>query len=223
MGRVLFALIVGIGGVAILASLGFWQVQRLGEKEALLAEIDARIGAAPVSLPVAPDPTRDRYLPVTVTGRFVPGQIAMLASVKTVGAVHRIIRPFDTGTTRILVDIGWVRAGVTPPAALSGEMVLAGNLDWPREADSFTAPPDAKTGLWFAREVPDMAAHLDTDPVLLVLREKAVDGITPLPVDTARIPNDHLQYAITWFSLAAIWAGMTAFYIFRAKPKGSAL
>jgi surfeit locus 1 family protein len=34
-------------------------------------------------------------------------------------------------------------------------------------------------------------------------------------VDTARIPNDHLQYAITWFSLAAIWLGMSLFFLRR--------
>jgi len=41
-----------------------------------------------------------------------------------------------------------------------------------------------------------------------------------LPVDTARIPNDHLQYAITWFSLAAIWLGMSLFFLRRRRaPK----
>ena len=46
---------------------------------------------------------------------------------------------------------------------------------------------------------------------------------TPLPVDTAAIPNDHLQYAITWFSLAAIWIAMSIAFILRARraPKKS--
>lgn len=221
MGRVLFALIVGIGGVAVLASLGIWQMQRLSWKEALVAEIDNRIAAAPVALPDSPDPVRDRYLPVRVTGHFVEGQAKMLASAKHVGAVHRIIVPFDTGTRRVLVDTGWVRAGKAVPALPEGDVALTGNLDWPREADGFTAPPDLAAGLWFARDVPALAAHLDTAPVMLVLRDP-VPGITAWPVNTAGIPNDHLQYAITWFSLATLWAGMTAFYIFRARPKGSA-
>jgi surfeit locus 1 family protein len=42
-----------------------------------------------------------------------------------------------------------------------------------------------------------------------------VPGVSALPVDTARIPNDHLQYAITWFSLAAIWLGMSLFFLRR--------
>ena len=36
-----------------------------------------------------------------------------------------------------------------------------------------------------------------------------------MPVDTTRIPNDHLQYAITWFSLAAIWAAMSLYFVRR--------
>ncbi|MEQ9054268.1 MAG: SURF1 family cytochrome oxidase biogenesis protein, partial [Roseovarius confluentis] len=59
----------------------------------------------------------------------------------------------------------------------------------------------------------------------LVARElsQPEDAVTPLPVDTAHIPNDHLQYAITWFSLAAIWLGMTAFYIFRGRGAAKGL
>jgi surfeit locus 1 family protein len=40
-----------------------------------------------------------------------------------------------------------------------------------------------------------------------------------LPVDTAGIPNDHLEYAVTWFSLAAIWAGMTGFFLWRTRAR----
>jgi surfeit locus 1 family protein len=76
--------------------------------------------------------------------------------------------------------------------------------------------------IWFARDVPAMAAALGTDPVLVVQRERTELGspISPLPVDTSAIPNDHLQYAITWFSLAAVWSAMTFFFL-RRKPAAS--
>jgi surfeit locus 1 family protein len=62
-----------------------------------------------------------------------------------------------------------------------------------------------------------MSAALDTKPVLVVARAMSFEdgGVTPLPVDTARIPNDHLQYAITWFSLAAIWTAMSLYFVRR--------
>ncbi|HCT33990.1 MAG TPA: SURF1 family protein, partial [Sulfitobacter sp.] len=103
-----------------------------------------------------------------------------------------------------------------------GPATVTGNLQWPRETDSFTPEADLKGNIWFARDVPDMAQTLGTEPVLLVARSSTPQpaGISPLPVDTARIPNDHLQYAITWFSLAAIWLGMSLFFLRRRRaPK----
>ena len=51
MRRTLFLLIVGLGGAAILIWLGVWQIQRLAWKEAIIADINTRIAAAPVDLP----------------------------------------------------------------------------------------------------------------------------------------------------------------------------
>ena len=67
-----------------------------------------------------------------------------------------------------------------------------------------------------------MAAALGTEPVLVVAREISgfATDTTPLPIDTSGIPNDHLQYAITWFALALIWAGMTVTLVLRiSRPR----
>ena len=105
----------------------------------------------------------------------------------------------------------------------AGCAAIEGNLVWPNETDSYTPPPDAKTGLWFARDVHAMAAHLATEPVMVVLRrtDEMTPAALPMPVDTATIPNDHLQYAITWFLLAAVWAGMTLFYLWRIRRQAN--
>lgn len=221
--RLWFGLIVGVVGVGILVSLGIWQVQRLAWKEDLLARIETQIAAPPVPLRQALEPEVQRYSPVTVTGAFdvETPPIRILASRKTVGAVYRIIRPFqaeDYG--RILVDTGWVvdDAG-TPPALSAGRITLVGNLDTPNEADGFTPAPDLDGNIWFARDVPQMARALSTEPALVVLRDAPESdlGVTPWPVDTAGIPNDHLQYAITWFSLAVIWGAMTVYFLLRTR------
>jgi surfeit locus 1 family protein len=64
-----------------------------------------------------------------------------------------------------------------------------------------------------------MAAALGTEPVLIVARTDTGDGITPLPVDTAGIPNNHLNYALTWFCLAAVWLGMTLLLLWRIRRR----
>ncbi|MEO0748023.1 MAG: SURF1 family cytochrome oxidase biogenesis protein, partial [Pseudomonadota bacterium] len=51
MTRTILFLVFGLTGIAVLVSLGMWQVQRLAWKEGVLAQIDARIAALPVALP----------------------------------------------------------------------------------------------------------------------------------------------------------------------------
>lgn len=220
MNRLLFAMLIGAGGLAILLYLGTWQVQRLAWKQGLLADIEARIVEAPIPLPAQPDPETDRYQPVTMTGTFRPDTARMLASRRHTGAVYRHIAAFDTEQSgAVLVDVGWTPVDIDLPPLPSGVMTLTGNLDWPIEADSFTPEPDLAQSLWYARDVPALAEALGTTPVLVVLRDASNPpiGATPWPVDTAGIPNDHLQYAITWFSLAVIWTGMTALFAFRNR------
>lgn len=222
MRRYLVPLIFGVAGFAVLASLGFWQLQRLAWKEGVLAEIDGRIGDAPVALPVAPETPRDRYLPVRVTGRTTGHDINVLVSVKDTGAGFRVISAFETEEgRRILVDEGFIRQAEKgapfPPAA----MTVLGNLHWPDEVDRFTPEPDFSAGIWFARDVPVLAEALGTEPVLIVAR--AIEGTapraTPMPVTTTGIPNNHLGYAVQWFGLALVWAGMTLFLLWRIRQR----
>jgi surfeit locus 1 family protein len=55
--------------------------------------------------------------------------------------------------------------------------------------------------------------------LIIVARTDTGDGIEPIPVDTSSIPNDHWGYAITWFSLALVWAMMTGALIWRITRK----
>jgi surfeit locus 1 family protein len=120
---------------------------------------------------------------------------------------------------RIMVQRGFVEeeARTTPRAPHAA--TVEGNLHWPDDASSSTPPPDAKTGLWFARDVPAMAAKLQTEPTLIVARAPTGDGIAPMPVDTSGIPDNHWGYAIQWFLLAATWAGMTVFLLWRIRTR----
>lgn len=220
MARVVFLVFFGMAGCGILVWLGTWQVQRLGWKQDILADIDGRISAEPAPLSVAPDPDADKYMPVKVSGTVSDTELHVLVSVKHVGPGYRIIAPFQTGDGRlILLDRGFVPTEAKNVASLTGPMTVIGNLHWPDEIDSYTPEPDMAGNTWFARDVPRMAAALGTEPVLLIARSQTDPDITPLPVDTAGVPNDHLQYAITWFSLALIWAAMTAYFLWRTRAK----
>ncbi len=220
MRRVLFLLIFGVAGLAILLSLGTWQMRRLAWKEGLLAEIDNRIAGATVPLPALPDPDQDKYLPVAITGVFDTQELHVLVSVKMVGPGYRIIAPFVTDSgRRVLVDRGFVSTEAKQAARAPGPLEVSGNLHWPDEIDGYTPEPDRNSNIWFARDVPAMAAELGTEPVLVIARSRTDPGVTPLPVASAGIPNDHLQYAITWFGLALVWVAMTLLFLWRSRAR----
>lgn len=226
MRRILWPLAFGILGTLILVGLGIWQIARLEAKEAMLAEIAARIAAPPGPLPPRPDPAADRFRPVTARGAFAEGGLLVISSHRAMGAGYRLVSVFVTEDgRRILVDRGFLSEAERALPRPAGRAAIEGNLVWPRESDSYTPAPDAKTGVWFARDVPAMAARLATEPVMIVLRrtDEMTPAALPMPVDTGTIPNDHLQYAITWFLLAAVWAGMTLFYLWRIRrlPDGA--
>ena len=225
--RFLIPLIFGVAGAAVLVGLGIWQVQRLAWKEGVLAEIEARIAADPIPLPAAPDPQTDRYTPVETSGLLQSGALRVLVSRKEIGAGYRIIAPLlARDGRRIMVDLGFVPTDEVADEYGGARIEVAGNLHWPREVDSYTPEADREANIWFAREVPEMAAYLETDPILIVANriEPPVGGVEPLPVDTSSIPNDHLGYAVTWFSLAVIWVFMTGAFVWRGRQsmKGKA-
>ena len=185
----------------------------------MLADIETRIAADPVALPATFDPVADRYLPVRVTGRFDGQLLTVLSGQKNVSAGVDVIAVFVTDDgRRVLVDRGFVPEGSAVPRS-TASATLVGNLLWPNDRDAFTPLPDARTGLWFARDVPAMALALQTEPMLVVAAAPTGDGIDPMPVSISGIPNDHLGYAITWFSLALVWAGMTGYWLWRIKMK----
>ncbi len=221
MRRMIVPALFGLVGCAILISLGMWQVQRLAWKAAVLAEIDAQIEATPVALPRAPEPGADTYLAVAAEGRILPEELHVLVSIKRVGAGYRVISVFETEGRRVLLDRGFVPVDQKDADRPAVTTRVEGNLHWPNEIDSFTPEPDLDRDIWFARDVPRLADVLDTEPVMIVLRssDEPVQAVMPVPVNSAGIPNDHLQYAITWFSLAVLWFGMTLYLLWRIRQR----
>jgi surfeit locus 1 family protein len=207
-------------GIAILIGLGVWQVQRLHWKEGLLAQIAALQNAPPrpleavlrgappgadidyvrVSL-VCPDLETAPYLKLYAVRDGYAGE-RIIAACRLAGA------PYDS----ILVDRGFLAQGLAPAGGVALAQPIVGIL---RKGDTknFVTPanvPDQNQ--WYWRDIPAMAAALGAGraaPTFLMLEQPAPPAggpaIAPLPSD---IPNNHLQYAITWFGLAVALAGV---------------
>lgn len=223
MFRWLLPLTLGLILTGILAALGVWQLQRMEEKGAQLAAIQRGIEQQPVTLPDPIDPSM-KYLPVVVSGTTTGQEILVLSGTHDLGGGYNVVSAFQTDDgRRIMVDRGFIpqddRRTPRPPVRLT----VAGNLHWPEEKGSATPDPDLAAGIWFAREVPRMATQLQTDPVLVIAAAIRGDGegVMPMPLDITNIPNNHLSYAVQWFSFAAICFGMTLALVWRIRRKAT--
>lgn len=215
MRRLVFPVLMMIIGCAVLVALGLWQVQRLAQKQEVLAAIEARIHDAPGALPAQPREDQDEYSAVAVRGMLTGDALYVLHARAGQSPAYRMIAPLNLGPRRVLVDLGLVEAAQRSAPAPSGPLSVTGNLHWPDEVSRWTPSPDGDQ--WFARDVPAMAQALNTDPVLVVARAHSRPDLStaPIAVDSSHIPNDHLSYAITWFGLAFVWALMSLLLIRR--------
>ncbi|MGD9657069.1 MAG: SURF1 family protein [Methylocystis sp.] len=216
---------------AALVSLGFWQVRRLGEKEALIARIEQRATQAPQPIP---PPERwaalraDDYdfTHVRATGRFVGGGGALIFSAPPEGASQEpgylLAAPFElTGGGVVLVDRGFLPASRANDAGLRaaspGEATLVGLLRAPERRNPFTPADEPERGVFFARDPAAIAAALgltDAAPFTLVLdAAPATASDWPRPVGgVPTIANNHFSYAVTWFGLSLALLVIFALY-----------
>lgn len=217
--RMIIPLVFGLVGAAILASLGTWQLQRLNWKTTVLANIDRAILSAPGPIMAVPSQDADQYLPVRAMGTITEDEITILASTKKIGAAYRIISVFETDDRRLLLDRGFVPLTDKDAPRPATDITVVGNLYWPDEVNESTPKPDLERNIWFARDIPLMAKALNTEPVLVVARDATDPAITPFPVDSSAIPNNHLEYVLTWYGLAIVWLGMTGYFLWRMRRK----
>ena len=220
--RMIFPIFFGLSGIAVLLWLGAWQLQRMAWKNDILAQIEAGIVAPPVALPARPDPKTDNRLSVKVEALIGFDEAHVLYSTKRSGPGFLVI---VTGLTkpddrRVLIDMGYITEAQKNTVRTPQTVTVVGNLLWPNETDGFTPEPNMEKNIWFARDADKMAAHFDTEPFMIVARsiEKGDFGSDPQPIGL-NIPNDHKEYAITWFSLAIVWLGMTLYLLYRIRQK----
>ncbi|HEY1961891.1 MAG TPA: SURF1 family protein [Rhizomicrobium sp.] len=201
-------------------ALGAWQLERLQWKLALIAQVNQNLHAPPISADraLAMRPAASQYHRVTLHGRFDNSKEAYVFATDPNGApAYHIITPFtlDDGRT-LLVDRGIVPEGLRDPRArvageVQGEQHITGIWRIPDPPGVFTPAPNPAKRIWYARDVAGIAkadrAKLAA-PVIVEADTAPNPGGWPKGGQTVvTFHNDHLQYAITWFALAAVTLG----------------
>jgi surfeit locus 1 family protein len=216
-----FVVFVAVPGFMVLTSLGVWQTKRLAWKETILENINYNLRSEPSLLPTGLNNKDHNYKMVKVEGSLEPRSIFILTPVKGSGAGFRVISPFKLKDgSKILVDRGVIKEKERDRLETLGQQrFVVGYLFWPNETDYFTPEPNFKRNIWFSRDLKKMARFLESQPVLVVETQNRLDPSIKMQDPTREIPNNHLQYAITWFMMSILWFGMSAYFVYKIIEK----
>ena len=217
--------------VAAFAGLGIWQLQRRAEKHALIAILNERLAAAPEALPArsqwnALTPAKDEFRRVSFAATYARLPDAMVYS--SGSAVRDDVSGPGTWAflparlpdrETIVVNTGFVQNTMQDRSQQDravGRLVtgqpatLTGYIRFPESAGTLTPPENTARRLWFTRDHLAMARALGwgedgngVAPFYIDLEQPAPESGIPKPGPlTVHLKDDHLQYAITWFTLA---------------------
>jgi surfeit locus 1 family protein len=200
----------------LLLGLGFWQIERLGWKRDLIAQRQAAVAEAAVAVPGTWDEARNmEFRHVTDQGVFLHDKEIFLGATSEAGRQgYQVLTPLREPEGRIvIVNRGFIPAELKDPAKrpagqIAGTVRVQGLLRLPPPAKPAWFLPDNRPDLnyWFWVDLPAIAEADRLDDVA----QFYIDAdATPNPggwpkggVTRLALPNDHLQYAVTWFSLA---------------------
>lgn len=221
--------------LAILLSLGTWQLQRLYWKEQLLSDMAARRIAAPVSLAdieaMAARGEDIEYSPVTVSGVFANNKERHFFATWRGQTGYHVYTPLQLADGRFL----FVNRGFTPFEAKEPEMRKQGQLTGlqsvtglararlAEKPSSIVPDNDLSKNIFYWKDLDAMAATTGIPADRLVpFFVDAGDAPNPkgLPIGAVTqfdLPNNHLQYAVTWYGLAAALVGVGLFAVLRRR------
>jgi surfeit locus 1 family protein len=203
-------------GLVVLVGLGTWQLDRLAWKRDLIALREAQLAAPSAALPVnAADWRSWDFRPVGARGEFRHDLEQLFGVAAIDGQVgHHVLTPLvRSDGTAVLVDRGWVPADRAHPAARregqpAGSLQVSGIARYRGDDRPGWFTPDNRPEhrLWYWYDLPALknALGLELLPVVIAADASPNPGGLPIGGNTRTdLPNNHLQYAITWYGLAA--------------------
>jgi surfeit locus 1 family protein len=229
---------------AVLAfiGLGTWQLERKSWKEALIATLERRLAASPIELPPRArwpslDAAEDEFRRVKFSAEFVPGQEALVYGGGSAlrsdvsGPGYWVFAPARLANGNlVVVNRGFVPLGLRDPKGhstgeWSGVLELIGVMRWPQPRPLFAAKDDPGGNLWFVRDQRLIAAAKgwgEVAPFYVELESpQPIGGVPRAGVLKANLRNHHLQYAMTWYSLAVVVVVMFGFWL-RGRRRANA-
>ena len=219
-----------VPAIVILFGLGTWQVERLQWKLGLIHDRETRSTAPAMAPPAsAEDIAEIEFRKVALAGRFLNDREMYLAARSLRGNLgYHVVTPFIGGDGEVtLVDRGWVPLDRKEPKSreageIEGTTTIEGLIRKQGRPGWFVPDNQPGKNFWFFVDIPAMAGHAGLAKVRPYFVE-AGPGANPggLPIggqSQIELPNNHLSYAITWYSLSL---GLLIIFLIyhRVKPE----
>jgi surfeit locus 1 family protein len=219
--------------LAILIGLGVWQLERKAWKEGLITQIQTRAYGPPVAIAPETDwpswkAQDDEFRHVRMTGAYlhefetpVHGLAPGPGGVQQGFFLFTPLRLSGGGT--VMVNRGFVPTELRDPAKRpgsqpTGEVAVTGLVRAPEPKGWFVPENKPAENQWFTRDAPAMAAAkgLAVAPFYVAADDIPNPGGWPKGGQTSLdLPNNHLQYAFTWFGIAATLVGVFASFAWK--------
>ncbi|MCC7254014.1 SURF1 family protein [Hyphomicrobium sp.] len=214
---VILIVIAALTSATLFGVLGVWQVKRLSWKLDLIERVERRVGADPVQAPGRDawahiTAASSEYLKVRVTGRFLHDRETLVQAVTDLGSGYWVLTPFEkTQGFTMLVNRGFVSTERRDPmvraaAATAGEATVTGLLRLTEPGGAFLRTNDPAGDRWYSRDVEAIAFARglgETAPYFIDADATPNPGGWPVGgLTRVRFTNNHLVYAVTWFSLS---------------------
>lgn len=212
-------------------ALGIWQVQRMGWKANLVAQVETRTHLPPQP---APPPAQwlmmtaedYDYMPVRASGHFLNDKEVLVNAVNGADSGYWVMTPFETAhgavvfINRGFVPMDYRNAGIRAAGQIEGEANITGLLRMSEPKEMLWRKNTPQNERWVLRNTDEMAQArglVQVAPYFIDADKTANIGGLPVGgLTVVQFPDNHLVYAITWFLLAAGVAGAT-FFVFRPK------
>jgi surfeit locus 1 family protein len=224
---------------ALLVGLGTWQLRRMAWKEGLIAMIGERSTAPPVAAPPASEWPRLKkddveYRRVRLEGVFRhEDEVRVFTDLpqpkgRARGPGFWVLTPLvQADGSIVVVNRGFVPqdralASTRFEGQVQGTTEVIGLVRWSEDRNPFTPADDPATGRWFTRDPQAIAQAKGLDRVapFTVDAEESAPGGLPQGGETRLVlPNRHLEYALTWYALAAVLLVVAAAMLLRGRTR----
>ncbi|AUW56775.1 Surfeit locus 1 family protein [Sphingobium sp. SCG-1] len=208
--------------------LGIWQLERRIWKHALVAQIETRIHAPPVA---PPEPSEWRnitadthaYRRISIYGTYLNDRETLVQAATVLGSGYWVLTPMRTDQGFLVL----VNRGFVPPERrnahdkVEGLTKVTGLLRITEPDGGFLRSNDPAKNRWYSRDVAAIAhakglSHvapyfIDANAAADPQKDTPTGGLT-----VVAFPDNHLAYALTWFTMALMVLAGTGYFLRQA-------